>query len=116
MNTTNVAVWGLGNHARNRILPALTSIDEVKLVGVCSRNAKVIEECKKQWGCYGWSNPEEMLNQSEVQVVYISTPIGIHFSSTEQALKAGKHVWCEKPLTCEYEETKFLVSLAEKVN
>ena len=30
MNTTNVAVWGLGNHAINRILPALASIDEVK--------------------------------------------------------------------------------------
>ena len=116
MNTTNIAVWGLGNHAINRILPALASIDGVRLVGVCSRNSKVVEECEKQWGCYGWCSPEEMLNHNDVHVVYISTPIGVHFSSAERALRAGKHVWCEKPLTCEYEETKFLVSLAEKLN
>jgi dTDP-3,4-didehydro-2,6-dideoxy-alpha-D-glucose 3-reductase len=111
-----VAVWGLGNHAINRILPALASIDEVKLVGVCSRNRRVVDECAKQWECHGWISPSEMLNCDNVDVVYIATPIGIHFSLSEQALKAGKHVWCEKPLTCDYEETKFLVSLAEKVN
>jgi dTDP-3,4-didehydro-2,6-dideoxy-alpha-D-glucose 3-reductase len=111
-----VAVWGLGNHAINRILPALASIDGVKLVGVCSRNRKVVEECAKQWKCHGWISPSEMLNCDNVDVVYIATPIGVHFSLSEQALKAGKHVWCEKPLTCDYEETKFLVSLAEKVN
>ena len=116
MKTTNVAVWGLGIHAINRILPALASIDEVKLVGVCSRNRRVVDECAKQWKCDGWISPSEMLNCDNVDVVYISTPIGIHFSLSEQALKAGKHVWCEKPLTCDYEETKFLVSLAEKVN
>ena len=113
---TNVAVWGLGNHAINRILPALASIDEVKLVGVCSRNRRVVDECAKQWNCHGWISPSEMLNCDNVDVVYIATPIGVHFSLSEQALKAGKHVWCEKPLTCAYEETKFLVSLAEKVN
>ena len=111
-----MAVWGLGNHAINRILPALASVDEVKLVGVCSRNRRVVDECAKQWKCDGWISPSEMLNCDNVDVVYISTPIGIHFSLSEQALKAGKHVWCEKPLTCAYEETKFLVSLAEKVN
>ena len=111
-----MAVWGLGNHAINRILPALASIDEVKLVGVCSRNRRVVDECAKQWKCHGWLSPSEMLNCDNVDVVYIATPIGIHFSLSEQALKAGKHVWCEKPLTCDYEETKFLVSLAEKVN
>ena len=116
MKTTNVAVWGLGIHAINRILPALASIDEVKLVGVCSRNRRVVDECAKQWKCDGWICPSEMLNCDNVDVVYISTPIGIHFSLSEQALKAGKHVWCEKPLTCDYEETKFLVSLAEKFN
>jgi predicted dehydrogenase len=57
-----------------------------------------------------------MLNCADVDVVYIATPIGVHFSLTEQVLKAGKHAWCEKPLTCEYIETKSLISLAEKSN
>ena len=115
MNLTNVAVWGLGGHAIKRILPALASTDKIRLVGVCSRDSNVVKKYKKKWSCYGWHNPKEMLNHDEVDVVFISTPIGVHFSCIEQALKSGKHVWCEKPLTCNYKETKYLVSLAEKL-
>jgi dTDP-3,4-didehydro-2,6-dideoxy-alpha-D-glucose 3-reductase len=112
MSLLNVAVWGLGNHAQNRILPVLSAMDEIKLIGVCSRNSKVVEACSEQWNCYGWNNPEQMLNSTEVNVVYIATPIGTHFSLAQQAIEAGKHVWCEKPLTCSYTDTKILVSLA----
>ena len=57
-----------------------------------------------------------MLNNSDVDVIYISTPIGIHFETSLQSLNAGKHVWCEKPLTCDYEDTKKLIHLARKKN
>ena len=114
MSLLNVAVWGLGDHAQNRILPALSAMDEIKLNGVCSRNSKVVEACAEQWSCYGWNDPEQMLNSTEVDVVYIATPIGVHFSLAKQAIEAGKNVWCEKPLTCSYIDTQALVSLAEK--
>ena len=114
MSQLSVAVWGLGNHAKNRILPTLAAIDEIKLLGVCSRNGDTVAEAAEQWGCYGWSAPEEMLNTPELDVVYIATPIGLHFSMAEQVLKAGKHVWCEKPLTCDYGETQTLIALAKK--
>ena len=80
MSLLNVVVWGLGNHAKNRILPALSAMDEVKLVGLCSRNSKEVDECAKQWDCTGWNDPVQMLNSTKVDVVYISTPIGVHFS------------------------------------
>jgi len=114
MSQLNVAVWGLGNHAKNRILPTLAAIDKIKLLGVCSRNGDTVAGVVEQWGCYGWPAPEEMLNYPELDVVYIATPIGLHFSMAEQALKAGKHVWCEKPLTCDYGETQALIALAKK--
>jgi len=114
MSLLNVAVWGLGNHAQNRILPALSAMSEIKLIGVCSRNTEVVEECAEQWGCYGWSDSDKMLSSTEVDVVYIATPIGVHFSLAQKAIEAGKHVWCEKPLTCSYADTQSLVSLAEK--
>lgn len=114
MSLLNVAVWGLGNHAQNRILPALTTIDEIKLIGICSRNTKIVEACAEQWSCYGWNDPDQMLNSTEVDVVYIATPIGVHFSLAKQAIEAGKNVWCEKPLTCSYIDTQALVSLSEK--
>ncbi len=114
MNTLGIAIWGLGNHARNRILPALSSIQELSLIGVCSRTEKKVVECAQQWNCLGWTDPNEMLNNPNVDIVYLATPIGVHFKLAVQALKAGKHVWCEKPLTCNYEDTKTLVHLARE--
>jgi dTDP-3,4-didehydro-2,6-dideoxy-alpha-D-glucose 3-reductase len=114
MSMLNVAVWGLGSHAQNRILPALSSISEIKLIGVCSRNSKSVQTCAELWGCYGWNDPDKMFNSAEVDIVYIATPIGVHFSLAKQAIEAGKHVWCEKPLTCSYTDTQTLVSLAEE--
>ena len=80
MSLLNLVVWGLGDHAQNRILPALSAMSEIKLIGVCSRNTEVVEECAEQWGCYGWSDSDTMLSSTEVDVVYIATPIGVHFS------------------------------------
>jgi dTDP-3,4-didehydro-2,6-dideoxy-alpha-D-glucose 3-reductase len=114
MRLLNIAVWGLGSHARNRILPALSITAKINLIGICSRDNRVVEECVEQWNCYGWNDPVQMLTSSEVDVVYIATPIGTHFSLAKQAIEAGKHVWCEKPLTCNYVDTQTLVSLAEE--
>ena len=74
----------------------------------------MVDECAKQWDCNGWNDPLHMLNSTKVDVVYISTPIGVHFSMAKQAIIAGKHVWCEKPLTCSYADTQTLVSLAKE--
>ena len=114
MSVITVSVWGLGNHAKNRILPILSTMDGVKLLGICSRNSETVKEMAEQWGCYGWDNPKDMLNCSELDVVYIASPIGTHFSLAKQAINAGKHVWCEKPLTCSYADTQTLTSLAEE--
>jgi NDP-hexose-3-ketoreductase len=84
------------------------------MVGVCSRDSEMVKICAEQWSCYGWNDPLQMLNSNEVDVVYIATPIGTHFSLARQAIEAGKHVWCEKPLTCSYSDTQTLVLLAEE--
>ena len=77
MSLLNVAVWGLGNHTKNRILPALAAIDEIKLYGVCSRNDDTVTESAEQWNCCGWHSPEEMLTHPALDVIYVSTPIGL---------------------------------------
>jgi dTDP-3,4-didehydro-2,6-dideoxy-alpha-D-glucose 3-reductase len=114
MKKLGIAVWGLGNHALNRIIPAINSVQELSLIGVCSRNENKVLESTENWDCHGWVDSSEMLSNSSIDVIYISTPIGIHFKQAIQALKAGKHVWCEKPLTCDYENTIELVKLAKE--
>jgi len=114
MKTLGLAIWGLGNHALNRILPVLSSVQELSLIGVCSRNEKKVLDCSRHWNCYGWTNPNEMLCNSDIDIVYLATPIGVHFKLAMQAIKAGKHVWCEKPLTCNFKDTKTLIQFAKE--
>ncbi|CAK8711763.1 hypothetical protein GCAAIG_01065 [Candidatus Electronema halotolerans] len=111
---THITVWGLGPHAIKNILPALASIDELTLYGVCSRNKDTVVHATEQWNCKAWTNPDEMLADQKVDVVYLATPIGLHAVQGMQVLNAEKHLWCEKPLTCDIADTRQLVHLSEE--
>ena len=116
MKEVNVVVWGLGPHAIKNILPALESCTGVNLYGVCSRNAEIVTRYAAQMKCLGWNNSEHMLDDPKVDVVYLSTPIGLHASQGRSVLLANKHLWCEKPLTENLEQTMMLVNLSRERN
>ena len=107
-----VAVWGLGNHARRRILPALGACQAIELVGVVTRDREVAATEAETHHCRVWSSPEEMLRSPEVDVVVLATPTGLHGLHGGQVLRAGKHLWCEKSLTVRPSEADELVALA----
>ena len=100
MKEINVAVWGLGGHALKNILPALESCAGVQIKGVCSRREEVVARARDRFRCCGWTNPDAMLADSDVDVVYVSTPTGLHPDHGRLVLLADKHLWCEKPI-CE---------------
>jgi predicted dehydrogenase len=54
----------------------------------------------------------DFLDQEDVDVVVIATPVFTHYDLAKKALKAGKHVWLEKPMTSNSEQAKELVDLA----
>ncbi len=114
--TLGIGLWGLGKHAIHRILPALRSSETVKLVGVTSRNQSVGSKTAKTLGCFYWNDPSEMLKHPSIDVVYLSTPIGLHAEMGESVLKAGCHLWCEKSLTNSLDQSTRLISLARKKN
>ena len=60
------------------------------------------------------STPDEVLNSDEVQVVSICTPTFLHTRYTLQALEAGKHVLCEKPIALTLEDAHAMKAAAEK--
>lgn len=57
---------------------------------------------------------KELLADPEVQVIHICTPNHLHFAIAKEAIQAGKHVVCEKPLAMNVEEGKELVQLAQE--
>jgi len=109
-----VAVWGLGRHATRRVLPALAECRSVRIAGVCTRNEQSGRAAASRYECEYFASPSLMLGDSRVDVVYVATPTGLHFAHGRLALEAGKHLWCEKPLTHSYATTCELFQIAEK--
>ncbi len=107
-----IAVWGLGNHAINKILPALKENEHLDLYGVYSRNNDVVDKCKKKFDCLSWESPDAMLDDPHLDVVYVTTPTGIHASQGKMILESKKHFWCEKPFTSSHKQTKELIKLS----
>jgi predicted dehydrogenase len=60
----------------------------------------------------GYASLDELLRDNEVDVVHITTPNRFHFEQASAAIRAGKHVLCEKPLAMNSEESAQLVQLA----
>ena len=112
MKELRVAVWGLGHHALHNILPALDACPGVALYGVCSRNTQVVARTTAATGCVGWNDPQDMLDDSRVDVVYLSTPIGLHAEQGRTVLAADKHLWCEKPLSGNADDATALAKLS----
>jgi len=109
-----VVVWGLGNHARTKILPALQRSTAIQLRGVCSRSAAAVIASMETHGCLGWTDAAQMLSDEETDVVYVSTPIGLHVEHGAAVLRSGKHLWCEKPITGRSEDVEHLLEVAER--
>jgi 1,5-anhydro-D-fructose reductase (1,5-anhydro-D-mannitol-forming) len=93
--------WGLigtGRIADERILPAITACGD-KLVGVVSRDAgRAAEFAKKHGAQHAYTRFEDLLANPDVTVVAIHTPNAQHAEQAIAAARAGKHVFCDKPM------------------
>jgi len=113
MNTLNIAVWTVGEHARRNILPAINKSESVNLIGMFTRNIDVLTSQSKQYDCHAYNNSDELLADSNVQVVYISSPNAMHYEQVKQCLLSNKHVIIEKSALSSLEETQEIVDLAK---
>ena len=114
MRPMRVVVWGLGRHAINKILPAVSAASGLELYGVCSRDARSVSACSEMWKCKGWTEAASMLRDPSADIVYVATPIGLHAEHGKQVLDARKHLWCEKPLTCQLQNTLELLESSKR--
>ena len=112
----NLVVWGLGKHSANKVIDIIKKTKKINLYGIYTRNQKLLKKISKKYKCNSWKSSNEMLNDKKINVVYLATPIGFHFSEGKRILLSGKHFWCEKSLACSYEQVKSLVRIAKKRN
>ena len=94
--------WGLvgtGRIAEERILPAINASPGNALVAVVSREQSRADAFARRFGARrAYTRYEDMLRDPEVTVVAIHTPNALHAEQAIAAARAGKHVFCDKPL------------------
>ena len=86
---------------------------QVILYAIASREPPVAQAAAKRYHfTKAYGSYQELLDDELVDIVYVSTPNGLHFEWAAKAMEKGKHVLCEKPFTANGEEAKRLVELA----
>lgn len=109
--------WGLLSTARinNQLIPAIRSSARGELAAVASRRRmKAKRYAREKQIPFAFGSYEEMLASPEVDAVYVSLPNHLHAEWTIRALRAGKHVLCEKPLALSVEEVDAILSASKE--
>ncbi len=116
--TTKIIRWaviGAGGIADRRMIPALLSDPNNRLVAVMDKNAEVAEKIAKKYSVNAWYSDEEtMLSEIECDAVYIGTPVFCHYKQAMTALKYGANVFMEKPIAMNAKEGAALVKAFKK--
>ena len=115
---TTIAILGCGIIANNAHLPALSQIDEVRIKYACDLIKEKAEVLKEKFPKIVniITDYKVALADEEVDAVYVLTPNYQHYTITMDALRAGKHVFCEKPITVNYKLSKEMADEAVKQN
>lgn len=118
MKTTTVAVIGCGRIANSAHFPALTKLDNVRIKYACDLILDKAEAVKEKFPTVEntITDYKVALADPEVDAVFVLTPNYAHYTVTMDALRAGKHVMCEKPITVNYELSLEMAEEAKKQN
>ncbi len=121
MRTIGIGIIGWGfmgkthTHALRSIPLFYPNIDfQPKLVGVCSRTVSKAEEAKELFGFeFATGDYRELLRRDDIDVVSICTPNAQHEQMIVDALRAGKHVYIDKPLTVDAASARRILDAAK---
>src|SRR5258708_17511416 len=106
----NWIVIGIGDIATRRVIPAIQAEPRSHLYGLVTRNPQKAAP----YGARVWTSLEEALSESEVQAVYVATPVFLHAPEAIQSLRSGKHVLCEQPIAMSDVEPRAMVMASEE--
>jgi predicted dehydrogenase len=114
----NIIKWGIigcGDVAEVKSGPAFQQVENSNLVSVMRRNTEKAKSFAVRHHVPHWTtNANDILNNKDINAVYIATPPSTHLEYALQAIHAGKHVYLEKPMTLNVEQAKQICVAVEK--
>jgi len=110
-----IGILGCSSIARNSVIPAIIKSKYVDLTFVGSRSKIKAKRFASEFKCQNYGTYDNVLS-SNVDAVYISTPIGLHEKWVLESAKAQKHILCEKSSTTSFRSAQKMVYTTQKNN
>jgi 1,5-anhydro-D-fructose reductase (1,5-anhydro-D-mannitol-forming) len=115
--TVNWGIIGCGDVCEVKSGPAFNKVANSKLVAVMRRNFDKAKDFAQRHDVSNYyAEASELINDKEVNAIYIATPPSSHESYLEMALKAGKPVYVEKPVTVNSASVQRMMEIEKKYN
>lgn len=114
--TVKVGIIGCGGIANGKHMPSLAEIKNVQMVAFCDIVKERAEKAAEKYGTPDakvYTDYKELLADKEIEVVHVLTPNKEHADISIDALYAGKHVMCEKPMAKTAADAKRMVEAAK---
>lgn len=106
---------GCGEVTEKKSGPAFSVVEGSEVVAVMSRRAEKARHYAERHGIPRWyTDAQQLIDDSEVNAVYIATPPSTHATFAIMAMKSGKAVYIEKPMASNYEDCQRINRIAEK--
>jgi predicted dehydrogenase len=99
MKKVKVGILGCGYMAQMAHIPCLKSLKNVEIVALCDCRKDVAAKLCRKWDIQYHTDSADKLLSMDVDAVFVLTPLQWHLNNIEEAIKAGKTVFTEKPAT-----------------
>lgn len=114
-----VALVGLGYYSTDLLAPALQQTKNCYLAGIVTGTPAKAEAWKKKYNIpdkniYNYNNFDGIAANPDIDVVYVVLPPSMHHEYVIRAAKAGKYVWCEKPMAITAKECREMIDACNK--
>ncbi len=112
-----VGIIGCGGIANGKHMPSLKDVPGVEMVAFCDIIEERAVQAKNNYGTADakvYTDYKELLKDDEIEVVHVLTPNRSHSFITVDALEAGKHVMCEKPMAINPTEAQKMLDAAKR--
>ncbi len=88
-----------------------------EIYGVCATSLENAQKYAKEFNVlHAYKNADEMIADENIDIIYIATPHNSHYEFLLKAVKAGKHVFCEKSITVNSRQLEECVAIAQEKN
>ena len=110
-----IALVGLGNYSNGQLGPALLETEHCYLAGIVTGTKEKESVWAKKYNIkedniYNYDNFDSIVDNDDIDIIYVVLPNSMHAEYTIRAAKAGKHVICEKPMAVSVKECESMIA------